>query len=133
MRVLPAHVARVWPLRKRDFRWKPSRFRAQTAIAGISVNGGRAPMTFNFRSAATFASPAALAVPDGNARLTFSSAMNPQATSPPRSAPNGLVDHIGGMAGPGIPARRQLACASEPIVAILRTGHHSAVRIGHEG
>jgi hypothetical protein len=27
-------------------------------IAGISVNGGRAPMTFNFRSAATFASPA---------------------------------------------------------------------------
>jgi hypothetical protein len=53
----PAHVARVWPPRKRDFRWKPSRFRAQTAIAGISVNGGRAPTTFNFRSAATFAAP----------------------------------------------------------------------------
>jgi hypothetical protein len=32
-------------------------------IAGISVNGGRAPMTFNFRSAATFASAVTFASP----------------------------------------------------------------------
>ncbi len=46
---------------------------------------------------------------------------------------NGLVDHIGGMAGAGIPARRQLACTSEPAGMILPKGHYSAVRIEHEG